>query len=323
MSAALDGPSRCAVLLYTLGAERAGLVLGQLDPHQVQRIARAAQSLSEVRQESVESVLQEFERSMSGRRLLAGESGVFFRSVIEQTGLEDAQAEVSDNGLVPNADAANLTQLLQREHPQTAALVLANIAAERAADVLGRLEQTQRIDLIRRMASLSVIQEDVLRRIGDSLRTELGRRSSGPIRQVNGVELAAGILKRIGKDAAGQILESLAQDDGDLAGALKQEMFTFEELSQMDDRGVRNLLKEIDAQELAKALKVAGEEVKKKIFRNMSERAASMLAEDIEVLPPMRLTEVEEAQANIIAAASVLIQEGRAVVVGLGGDDVV
>ncbi len=323
MSMQMDGASRCAVLLYSLGMESASAILGQLEPQQVKRIAEAAKRLRGVEQDSVDDVLKQFQESMTGRKLLPGESAEFIQSVIAQSGLEDEQEELPERGLVPDADAENLAQLLKREHPQTTALVLSHIDPDRAANVLNMMKVDRRIQVMARMAKLTQVSEAILQRIEVSLRTELARRSSGPSRKLDGVELAAGVLKRLGKEEASEILDGLASEDGQLHDAVKQKMFTFEELGNMDDGGIRNLLKEIDSQVLAKALKVADENVKDKFFKNMSERAASMLAEDVETLPPMRLAEVEEAQNVIVEAAATLIQDGKALIIGGAGDDVV
>jgi flagellar motor switch protein FliG len=324
MNSPLDGPSRCAILLYSLGMERASEVLNQLEPKQVKSIAEAAAKLRDVEQGVMENVVQDFHESMSGRKLLKGESSSFIQSAILQSGIQQEQEEIPEMGILPSADGENLGYLLKNEHPQTVALVLVNIDPDRAAKALIQLDSEHRIEVIRRIASLSSIPKDVLTRIEGTLRQELMRRSTGPVKKVDGIEAAADVLKLMKKDDTNQILEEILKEDGQLGDQIKQKMFTFDELAKMDDRGIRNLLKEIDSTLLAKALKVADDPVRDKIFKNMSERAAGMLAEDVEALPPMRLSEVEEAQMSIVTIATTLIQDGKAVVVGgSGGEPVV
>ncbi len=171
MNTQMDGPSKCAVLLYTLGMESASAVLGQLEPQQVKRIAEAAKRLKSVDQETLDDVLKQFHESMDGRKLLPGESAEFIKSVIAHSGLEDEQEELPERGLVPDADAENLAQLLKREHPQTTALVLSHIDPDRAANILNRMKVARRIEVMGRMAKLTQVSEAVLQRIEISLRT--------------------------------------------------------------------------------------------------------------------------------------------------------
>lgn len=323
MSEVLPGPARCALLLYALGAEAAAAILEQLDPEQVGRILAASRRLRETDAEAVQRVLQEFQQVLQGNRMLPGESAAFLEQLLHKSGA--AVPEVSDEeaGLCPEADAEALAQVLQNEHPQTVALVLAHVDVQRGGEVLQKLPLERRSEVVLRMAGLSAVPVPMLRQIEASLQAELQRRNRSQVRRLDGIETTAGLLKRLPKAQVNAMLEELGKRNAELAERVKRNLFTFEDLVGMDDRGVRNLLKEVDGQVLAKALKVADQALKERFFKNMSERAATMLSEDIESLPPMRLSEVEEAQKTVVEAAAALVQEGKALLLGAGDEQVV
>jgi flagellar motor switch protein FliG len=323
MSESLPGPARCALLLYALGAEAAAAILERLDPEQVGRILAASRKLRDADAEAVQRVLQEFQQVLQGNRMLPGESAAFLEHLLHKTGAAVADVSSDEMGLCPEADADALAQVLQNEHPQTVALVLANVDVKRAGEVLQKLPLEKRSEVVLRMAGLSAVPVPMLRQIEASLQAELRRRNRGQVRRLDGVETAAGLLKRLPKAQVNAMLEDLTKRNAELAERVKRNLFTFEDLAGMDDRGIRNLLKEVDGQVLAKALKVADEGLKQRFFKNMSERAATMLSEDIESLPPMRLSEVEEAQKTVVEAAAALVQEGKALLLGAGDEQVV
>ena len=324
-SQSLSGAARCAVLLYALGVEQASAFLRRLEPDEAASVAEAARRLKMVDQQQLSEVLESFYKLLDTPQMLPGEGAEFIQSAIERSGTElPLDVQQQDPGLCPEADAESLARLLRKEHPQTLAVVLANIDGHRGAKVLETLPASRRVEVIKRLSSLRSIPNSVLRRVEQTLEVQLRqRRGVGATQKVEGLEVAAGLLKRLGKEEAQTLIEELAKEDGSLSDAVRQRMFIFEDIASMDDRGVRNLLKEIDSQVLARALKVADEVLRTKFFRNMSERAASMLEEDVEALPPMRLSEVEEAQQAIVEVAARLVQEGKAVVAGGEGGDAI
>ncbi|NMB73978.1 MAG: flagellar motor switch protein FliG [Myxococcales bacterium] len=323
MSESLSGPARCALLLYALGAEAASAILERLDPEQVGRILAASRRLRAEDADAMQRVLQEFQQVVQGNRMLPGESAAFLEHLLHKSGAAVPDVSEEEVGLCPEADAESLAQVLQNEHPQTVALVLAHVDVKRASETLQKLPLERRSEVVLRMAGLSAVPVPMLRQIEASLQSELKRRNRSQVRRLDGVETAAGLLKRLPKAQVSAMLEELTKRNAELAERVKRNLFTFEDLVGMDDRGVRNLLKEVDGQVLAKALKVADEALKERFFKNMSERAATMLSEDIESLPPMRLSEVEEAQKKVVEAAAALVQEGKALLLGAGDEQVV
>ncbi|RME22982.1 MAG: hypothetical protein D6806_12055 [Deltaproteobacteria bacterium] len=321
----LSGASRCAVLLYALGVEQASALLRKMEPDEAARIADAARRLHKVERDQLEEILESFYQLLDTPQMLPGEGAEFIQSAIARSGTElPSEVEKQQPGLCPEADAETLARLLAKEHPQTIAVVLANVDAARGAKVLESLQPVKRVEVVKRLTSLKRIPAAVLRQVEQALSRQLRqRRGAGAAQKVDGLDVAASLLKRIDKEQAQALIDDLAKEDGSVSDAVRRRMFIFEDIVSMDDRGVRNLLKEIDSQVLAKALKVADDALRNKFFRNMSERAASMLEEDIEALPPMRLSEVEEAQQSIVEIASRLVQEGKAVVAGGEGGDAI
>jgi flagellar motor switch protein FliG len=323
MNEGQSGAARCAMLLYSLGLEQASAILERLDPREASLINEAARRLSDIDHDRLKIVLADFQESMSGRHLLPGESASFIQAALQRAGTSLPEGlPLPELGLCPAADAESLANLIKHEYPQTIAVVLAHIDPERGAQVLHKLPPEIQVEVTHRLAKLTNISSPILRQIETTLDSQLRLHSQGPSRKVEGVKLAADILKKVPKEESNSILEGLAKQEDSAFDAVKQNMFVFSDLVGMDDRGVRNLLKEIESQVLSKALKAAEPAIRNKIFKNMSERAATMLEEDIDSLPPMRLSEVEEAQKAIIEIATTLIQDGRAIIAGAAGGEV-
>jgi flagellar motor switch protein FliG len=323
MSAPLPGESRCAVLLVSLGADEAASLLDRLSSVEVGRIVQAARRLRGVSDEDVQRVAEDFLQSMQSRRILPGEGALLLQSALQKTGTsvpaDEAQLEL---GLCPSLDADTLTQLLAHEHPQTVAAVLSAVDSPRGQSILLALPEEMRPEVVRRLAAMEAVSPDTLRRIELSLEQAAQRLGKRKSKKIKGFEIAAGLLKKAPKATAQQVIEEVAKQDTALAEKVKQNLLTFEDLANLDDRGMRNLLKGVDGQVLAKSLKGATEEIRARVFNNLSERAATMMSEDIESLPPMRLAEVEEARRAVLEVASTLLAEGKAIMVG-GTDDTI
>ncbi len=211
-------------------------------------------------------------------------------------------------------DPKQLADFARSEHPQTVALILAQLRPDRAADVLDQLPPETQIDVVRRMASLKSVPRDVIEEVAKTLETEIIAGSSGQ-REVGGVRRMAEILKNMKRDSEHAIINSIEGTDPDLAAEIRSMMFTFDDLLQIDDRGMQELLKELSSEDLARALKVVDEEARAKVYRNMSKRGADMIREEIEMMPPTRLSDVERSQRVILEIAKRLETEGRILIV--------
>ena len=320
----ISGPERCAILLISLGMEQASSILQKLESQEATKIAAAARKLKDVDPNLVNQIVLDFHGIMAGQSLLSGEGSNFIQAALQHAGANAKDPEVvNEMGLVPTADGDVLGKMLQQEHPQTIAVVLGNVDSIRGSRILHALTPEKQAEVMKRLAGLATVPNSVLRKIEKTLLSQLERCNTESVHHVKGIDLAAGILKLLNKDDSGSILEKMSSEDSKLATDVKQLMFTFDDLMALDDRGIRNLLKEVDSAMLCKALKIADDALKSKFFKNMSQRAAAMLEEDIASLPPMRLTDVEESQKLILDVALTLVQDGKAIIMRGLGDQVV
>jgi len=222
---------------------------------------------------------------------------------------------------IRKADPKQISDFIRREHPQTIALILANLEPELAAVVLGNLTAEVRVDIVQRLASMETTSPEVIKQVDQVLERRLSTVFTQEVSLVGGTKAVAEILNRIDRGTEKQIFESLEPANPKLAEEIRRLMFTFDDLSRLDDRGIQRLLKEVEQKDLALALKAASQEVAEKIYKNLSERAQGLLKQEIEYLGPVRLRDVEEAQAGIVRVVRTLEEAGEIVVAG-GGDDV-
>ena len=255
-------------------------------------------------------------------RLLEGSIGQEKASIVLEK--VKTQAHVTGFAALKNADLQQLGSFLQKEHPQTTALILSNLAADQAARILKEFPAEVRNAVSHRMATLGKVSPAMLKEvenvIEDIARTEIGQSMSA----AGGTKSMAGILNMCDSDTQKDILDYIEQRDSTVATDIKKQMFIFDDLKSVDDRGIQRILREVDRRELALSLKVVDEDLKAKIMRNMSERAQDLLKEELQLMGPVRLKEVETAQARILEIVKQLEDQGEVVIAGRGGkDDVV
>jgi flagellar motor switch protein FliG len=327
----LTGPQKAAIFLLAMGEEFAKSFLKRLDEESIQKIGRCMAEITYVPSEVLDAVLTEFltgfrneaNLSVSGRSFL---KAVVAKSLDDQTarkvfraiGDEGANTPFSDLAYIP---AESLVSIIEGEHPQTIALILSYLPHEKAGEILNLLPEEAKPDIALRIVQIGQVPDAIVMELDEAIKKNLSNVGEAS-RKFDGVEALAGILNQVDGETEGFVLSALEKENGDLADLIRQKMFVFEDLLEVDDRSFREILKNIDNQVLVKALKTASEEMKQKIFGNLSERAAAMLKEDMEVMGPIRLKEVEEAQQAIIRAAKTLEGEGKIVLVGKGKEDV-
>jgi flagellar motor switch protein FliG len=219
-------------------------------------------------------------------------------------------------GPVALADPEALAMILAREQPQTVALVLGAMDPVRAGTVLGMIPEAQRPQILRRLATLEAVAPEVLREVGNALSTELRAAVSSGMRRFDGKGAAVELLRRTPAAQQSEAVQEIEKDDPELAAELRTKLFTFQDLSNLSDRDVQTFLREVDNSRLAVALKGAAVNVKDKILKNMSSRAATMLSDDISAMGPVKLADVELAQSELIKIAFTLAEQGRITVVG-------
>jgi flagellar motor switch protein FliG len=224
---------------------------------------------------------------------------------------------------IRRTDPAHLLNFIQTEHPQTIALILAFLDPQKASTILGSLQHEIQADVAKRIATMERTSPDILREVERVLERKLSTLASEDYTTAGGIEAIVSILNSVDRSTEKTIIESLEEDDPELAEEIKKRMFVFEDIVLLDDRAIQKVLREVDGQELAKALKAVDSEVQDKIFRNMSKRAASLLREDMDFMGPIRLKDVEEAQQKIVGIIRKLEESGEIVVARAGEDELV
>ena len=325
----LSGPERGLLFLVSLEERVATAILGHLEQDEVARLRGASDSLKEVDARAITAVHYDFiERVRQGVPASLKGSSAYLRRLAGKALGEGKVAEVWDDRRVPDGPVAALAQLdvptilalLEKEKPQTLAVVLTLFDPIRAAELLTRMTPEKQADIVMRMAKLSSIPESVVREIEAQFQAEIDALGDDRRRELPGLQSAAGVLKRLDNEIGEELLEALASIDETLADDLKKNLFVFEDLLRVDGRGMQLLLKEVATDQLVVALKSASEDLKEKIFGNVSSRAAALLREELSLLGPVKLSEVEEAQQAICAVAVQLESEGRITIAQDGGD---
>ena len=328
----LDGSSRAAILLMTLGEEAAAQVLKYIDQQEVEQIGLAMAEIGSVSQEQVDSVIEMFSEEVQDHTALGIGSEDYLRTI-----LTSALGEESAEGLLDRILAGRNTNglealkwmepplvadMLKEEHPQVVAVVASHLSRERAAEVLALLPEQLRADAVMRIASLDSIQRAAISELDEMMERRIADANGDTAKGLGGKRAAAEIVLKLGSSLEEEVLGHIREVDDDLGTQIKELMFVFDSLAVLDDRGMQGLLREIPGDKLGVALKGAEPATSDLFLRNMSKRAADILQEDMEARGPVRLAEVEEAQKEILTVALKLADEGK-IQLGGGGDDYV
>jgi flagellar motor switch protein FliG len=323
----LTGPQKAAIFLLSMGEEFTTSLFKSLDEESIKKVGRYMSEISYIPNEALNVVLSEFLRNFRGDANMAISGRDFLEDVVSRTLDEKTAREVfraigSEGGTTPFSHLAyipsdNLVGIIKAEHPQTIALILSYLPQGKAAEILNLLPEETKADIAFRIVKIGQVQDDIIRDLDEAMRNDLSRVGTAT-RKFDGVDTLANILNEVDGKTEDFVLSHIEKEDNDLADKIRQKMFILEDLLQVDDRSFREILQNIDNQTLVKALKTASEDLRQKIFSNLSERAADMLKEDMEVVGPVRLKEVEECQQNIIRAAKRLEADGKIVLVGKG-----
>ena len=326
-----EGLEKSAMLLLLLGEDEAAEVLKHLGPKEVQKLGHAMAQMKAVPRDKVESVLDELEdRSSAGTPLDVDESKI--KAMLTKALGDDKAANLISRILQGGdtagieglkwMDAPTVADLIKNEHPQIIATILVHLEFDHAGEILKQFTERLRNDVLLRIATLDGVQPIALYELNDTLKRLLAGASSNVKKaSMGGIRHAAEILNFVGQAAETSIVDNVREYDPDLAQKILDEMFVFENLLDVDDRGIQLLLREIQSDSLILALKGASPELRDKIFKNMSQRAAEMLKEDLEAKGPVRLSEVEAEQKEILKIARRLADEGQIVLGGKGGED--
>ncbi|MEF8731933.1 MAG: flagellar motor switch protein FliG [Candidatus Accumulibacter meliphilus] len=328
-----DGIEKSAILLIALGEDYAAEVLKHLGPKDVQKLGHAMAALKSVPRTRVAEVLAEFQTTAEESAAVNFDTDSYVRSVLTKALGDDKASNLISRILQPGdtngieglkwMDAATVADLIKNEHPQIIATILVHLAHDHSSDILNQLSERLRNDVVLRIATLEGIQPEALKELNDVMLRLLSGSASVKQSAMGGVRAVAEILNFMGAANETSVVDSIREYDPDLAQKILDEMFVFENLMDLDDRAIQSLLREIQSESLILAMKGATESLREKIFKNMSQRAAEMLREDLDSRGPVRLSEVESEQKEILKIVRRLADEGQIVLGGAGGEEMV
>ena len=328
----LNGIQRASILLMAMGADKAADVLKHLNPKEVQNLGAAMASLENVSRRTVESVMDVFIGEVSNQTAMGIGSEEYIREMMVNALGDDKAQNMIDRILLGSGnkglealkwmDARAVAEVIRLEHPQIIAIVLAYLEPDQSAAVLGMLPERTHADLMMRVASLEGIPPAALQELDKIMEKQFSGSSNVSQSSMGGFKTAANILNFVDSSVEGAIMESIADIDNEMSDGISELMFVFENLNDVDDRGIQALLREVSTDVLTLALKGADEGIKEKFLKNMSKRASEMLREDMEARGPVRLSEVEVAQKEILTITRRLADEGD-IVLGGGGEEFV
>lgn len=324
---------KAAVALVAFGPEVSSLVLKGMNEVDLEAITLEIANLRDVPPELEDKVIEECYQIFIARQYIS-QGGVDFAHQILEKAVGGSKAKeimsrlesslvTTGFSLLKDIDTKQLSSFLQNEHPQTISLILTQLSPQHAAAALAELTPELQAEVSLRIATMEKIAPEILKEIETTLTGHFDQSAAGAMSTSGGAKVIAEILNLVDSSAEKNILQSLEADDPDLAAEIKNMMFVFDDLLLLDDRSIQSLLKEVETKDLAVALKAASEDVKQKIFVNVSERVAVMIREEMEYMGPTRLSDVEAAQGRIVEAVRRLEEEGQIIISGRGKDDVI
>ncbi|MBY0437710.1 MAG: flagellar motor switch protein FliG [Burkholderiales bacterium] len=328
-----DGIRKSAILLMSIGEDEAVEVFKYLSPREVQKLGAAMAELQNVEREQVEEVLRDFREQAGVKTTIGLNSDNYIRSVLTKalgteraTGVIDRILRGNDTGGIEALkwmDGASIAEMIKNEHPQIIATILVHLERDQAADVLTHFVERLRNDVMLRIAALEGVQPSALSELNEVLTQLMQGASKVSKSALGGTTVAAEILNNLGTSLEASVMASLREHDAELAQQIEDQMFVFENLNDLDDRGIQLLLREVQSESLIIALKGTSNELREKIFKNMSSRAAEMLRDDFESKGPVKLSEVEAEQREILKIVRRLADEGQIALGGKGEEGLV
>ena len=329
-AAGMKGVRKAAILLLSLESDAAATILSKLDEEVVEDISREIANLDQVGPETSAGIIEEFYHLALARQY-ANQGGLLYARMLLQKALnpEDAKrimctieqtVHQTPFSFLLKADGDNLLTFIQDEHPQTIALILSHLQPGKASEILIGLPSSKQMEVVMRMAKMDQTNPEVIREVERALEMRLSGIMSQTFQKVGGVESVAEVLNLVDRSTEKALMEGLEAEDPDLVEQIRRLMFVFEDIILVNDKGIQSVLKEVDNDELALALKTASDELKEKVFGNMSERAATLIREDMDYMGPVRLKDVENAQQKIVDIVRRLEDAGEIIISGRGGE---
>ncbi|MFA9478646.1 flagellar motor switch protein FliG [Phycisphaerales bacterium AB-hyl4] len=326
----MPGVRKAAILLLTLDQQASTTLLKQLPGPAVEEVTRELASLGEIPTRTRNVILKEF-YDLAVAQTWASEGGLDYARTLLQESLDPKEADrilqqISTQvrrtpfAFLQKAESTNLLTFIQDEHPQTIALIVSHLPHHKASEILGGLPTPKQIEVVKRVANMEQTNPEVISEVEKGLEARLANMLNQSFEKIGGVNTVAEMLNLVDRTTEKSIMEGLEAEDPDLVEEIRRLMFVFEDILLVNDKGIQSVLKEVDNDELALALKTASEELKNKVFTNMSERAAKLIQEDMEYMGPVRVSDVEGAQQRIVDIVRRLEDAGEIIIAGRGGD---
>lgn len=329
----LTGRQKAAILLISLGPEISAQVFKHLREDEIEQLTLEIANVRKVDSDEKDKILAEFHQIAVAKEVIA-QGGITYAKEILQKALGESKAMDIINRLTANlqvrpfdfarkADPGKILNFIQNEHPQTIALVLSYLEPQQAAMILSALPQDRQADVAKRIALMDSTSPEVIAQVEQVLEQKLSATVTQDYTQAGGIEAIVAVLNGVDRGTERTILDSLEIQDPELAEEIKKRMFVFEDIATLDNRSIQRVIRDVENTDLQLALKVASEEVREVIFRNMSKRMADTFKEEMEFMGPVRLRDVEEAQSRIVAIIRRLEEAGEIIIARGGGDDII
>ncbi|CAG8998386.1 MAG: Flagellar motor switch protein FliG [Candidatus Celerinatantimonas neptuna] len=325
------GTDMAAILMLSLNEDDAATIFRHLEPKQVQQLGMAMASMEDFSHDRVVAVHRRFIEDIQKYTNIGIGSEDFVRNALNAALGEDKAANLVDQIIMGSGskgldslkwmDARQVASIIQNEHPQIQTIVLSYLEPEQSAEILSQFPEKVRLDLTMRIANLEEVQPAALTELNEIMEKQFAGQAGAQAAKMGGLKAAANILNYLDTNVEGVLMDSIRENDEEMAQQIQDLMFVFENLIDVDDRGIQTLLRDIQQEVLQKAIKGADDQLKEKILRNMSKRAAEMLQDDLEAMGPIRVSEVEAAQKEILSVARRLSDAGEIMLGGGGGGD--
>jgi flagellar motor switch protein FliG len=327
----LEGAEKAAILLLSLSEEDAAQILKHLEPKQVQQVGMVMAGMEDFTQEKITAVHKQFIHEIQNFSTIGFQSEEFVRKALTAALGEDKAGHLIDQIVMGGGakgldslkwmDSKQVANIIRNEHPQIQTIVLSYLDAEQSAEIMGQFPEKVRLDLMMRIANLEEVQPAALQELNEIMEKQFAGQAGAQAAKMGGLKAAADIMNYLDTNVEGMLMDAIRESDEEMSQQIQDLMFVFENLVDVDDRGMQAILREVQQDALMKAIKGTDDALKEKILGNMSKRAAEMLIDDLEAMGPVRISEVEAAQKEILSVARRLSDAGEIMLGGGGGGD--
>ena len=328
----MTGTDKAAILLLYLGNEVTSKVFEHMDDSEIKKISKSMAALGHVTRATIMEVVEDFTNVVNPEAGIFSQGDEFVRKILEKALGPDKAAILMEElaassygdlvDILANMDSKSIANFLSQEHPQTIAVILAKLKSKQTSEIISLLPQEMQAEVVLRIADVEQVSPEILQEIDEVMKREISSMGGTQRYKVGGIEKVVDMFNHFDRSKEKQILDKLDVISPPLAEIIRKHLFTFEDVFSLDDRSVQSVMREVSNDTLTLAMKTSPDEVKDKIFKNISSRAAEMIKEDLEVMGPVRLSDVEKAQGEIIKIVRKMEEEGKIVLAGRGGDDV-